>query len=416
MSTLVANAQPGLRALVVSALSVGALAATLGAAPALAADPHEVSQAVLDKYNPAKEAIGKRDFAGGLKLSKECLQAAKSAYEKFVCTSLMYSAAGNSGNYNEAIEAGESLLAMGDTPAATKLQIQKTLATMYPRVNKIDKAIAMIKTYTATSGPTQGDWAMLAQLYAGQRNCNDGMPALEKALAGGRQPDELQLNAMNFCANQAKNTAKRIAINEELLKRFPKKTSYAQLVNIYETDQKIDDTALAELLRFGFDHDWLDDEHDYVTLANFCLDVGAAAEAQRVLERGIQKKQIKSAGANEKNGRLLEQAKSTAANDKKTLEQADAEARAGKNGDSDVRLGVRYFAVQQYDKAVAALQRGLQPDRAARIKRPDDANMVLGMALMKLKKNAEASKAFAAAKADPRMAAVAKIWLNAAGG
>ena len=55
----------------------------------------------------------------------------------------------------------------------------------------------------------------------------------------------------------------------------------------------------------------------------------------------------------------------------------------------------------------------MQPERAARIKRPDDANMVLGIALLKLKKNADATKAFTAAKADPRMAGVAKIWLNA---
>ena len=69
--------------------------------------------------------------------------------------------------------------------------------------------------------------------------------------------------------------------------------------------------------------------------------------------------------------------------------------------------------MKQYDKAVEALSRGLSADRVARVKRPDDANMVLGMAYTQLKKTAEAAKAFNAAKADPRMAVAAKLWLGA---
>jgi hypothetical protein len=239
------------------------------------------------------------------------------------------------------------------------------------------------------------------------------MQALDKALAGGKAADEDQLKSESFCANKDKNTAKRIAVNEELLKRYPKKEYYAQLLNIYETaDPKTDPLAIQQLLRFGFDKDFLTDEADYVRLADAALDAGASAEAQRVLEKGLAKKAIKA--DNKKATSLLEQAKTRAADDKKTIEQADTEAKAGKNGENDVRLGYRYFGNGQNDKAIEAINRGLQADRAARIKRPDDAQMVLGIAYFKANKKAEAAKAFTAAKADPKMAGVAKIWLNAA--
>lgn len=414
MSMLVGIARPGLRAFAVAALSSGALLAGLASGPALA-DPPQVSQAVFDKYTPASDAYKRKEYGTALKLAKECSAAAKTAYEKQICLNLTYGAAGGAGNFQDAADAGAALLQLEGVPAATRLSVQKSLATIYPRINRVDLAIAMIKEVIRTTGGSPDDWKILANLYAAQRNCQEGMPALDKALAGGKLADEQQLNSRSFCANQAKNVDQRIAVNEELLKRFPKKSPYAQLVNIYETDRKVDDAALFALLRFGFDRDWLDDEHDYVTLANFCLDAGAAAEAQRVLEKGIQKKVVKSAGATEKNGRLLEQAKATAAADKKTIDQADAEAKAGKNGDADVKLGQRYFAMQQYYKAAEALARGLQPERAARVKRPDEANMLLGMALLKVKKNADAVKAFTAAKADPKMTGVARIWLNAAG-
>ena len=411
MITLVGNSRLAVRGHLVAASLAGAVAC-LAFAPAALADPPQVSKAVYDKYEPAMEAIKKHDNATALKLGKECLAAAKIGLEKQACLSVTLNAANGSGNYPEAIEAGEALVALEGVAPGTKLAIQKSLATIYPRVNKLDKAIAITKDYMKTTGGAPGDWALLANFYSAQKDCPNGMSALDKALAGGKQADEEQLKAQSFCANKDKNTAKRIAVNEELLKRFPKKEYYAQLLNIYENaEPKTDSLALQQLLRFGFDHDFLTEDSHYIKLADYGLDVGTTAEAQRVLEKGFAKKTLKS--GDKKATALLEQAKTRAAEDKKTIDQLDAEARAGKNGESDVKVGYRYFSVGQYDKAVEAIQRGLQAERSARLKRPDDANMVLGIALVRLKKNAEAAKAFTAAKADPRMASAAKVWLTA---
>ena len=112
----------------------------------------------------------------------------------------------------------------------------------------------------------------------------------------------------------------------------------------------------------------------------------------------------------EKAESLLKQAKDRAADDAKTLAQLDAESKAGKNGETDVKVGLRYFSMGQYDKAADALARALSADHVAKVRRPDEANLVLGIAYTKLKKKAEADKAFAAAKADPRMAVAAKMW------
>lgn len=412
MSTRVGRIGPAVGLLKGGLLAMALAAASVTFAPAARAEGPTVSKEVIDKYNPAKEAYQKHEYGPALKLAKEAQAAAKSAYEKQVTLSLVWAAAAGGQNWPEAIEAGEALVAMEGVPAATKLQTQKALATIYPRVNKIDKAIAITKDYMKVTGGTPADYALLSNFYSAQKDCPNGMAALEKALAGNKQADEEQLKAQSFCANKDKNTAKRIAVNEELLKRFPKKEYYAQLLNIYETaEPKTDALAVQELLRFGFERDYLTEDTDYVKLADAALDAGTTAEAQRILEKGISKKAIKA--SDKKAAGFLEQAKTRAIEDKKSAEQLDAEARAGKNGETDVKIGYRYFSFGQYDKAVEAIQRGLQPDRAARLKRPDDANMVLGIALLKLKKPAEAAKAFNAAKADAKMAGVARIWLTA---
>ena len=379
-------------------------------APAVMADPPQVSQAVFDHYTPASEAVKKGQYAAGLKEGKEALAAAKTSYEKEICLQVIFAAAANSKNYPEAIDAGEQLVAMPGLAAKSKLDIQKSLGQMYANTNKFDKAIAITKDYIRTTGGTAADWAMLANIYGAQQDCGNALPALDKALAG-KSADEGQLNIQSRCYYKAHDNVKRIAVNEELLKKYPKQSYFNQLSVIYQTDSKLEDLALLELLRFGFDRDYLTQETEYQKLADLALDVGTSAEAQRVLEKGIAKKLLKSTDT--KVARLLDQAKTRAVEDKKTLEQIDAEARAGKNGESDAKAADRYYSLQDYPKVVEAIQRGLLPDRVGKMKRPDNANMVLGIALLKLKKNADAAKAFTAAKADPRMAASARIWLNA---
>jgi hypothetical protein len=405
MSTLASVAGPlatRLRTIVLTSL---AIALTLPAGSAFA---QQTSQEFYDKFAPGQSAYQKHDFATALKHGKEAKAVAKSAYEKKAALTLIYGAAASSHSYQDAIDAAKDLLSTDGVSAAEKLNFHKSLAQMYGATSHFDLAINEYKEYLKGASGTPADYSALAQYYFANKDCPNSLSSIDKAL-GGKPADEDQLKIQMRCYFQSKSDDKLLAVSEDALRRFPKKDYYTQVLRVYQ-DKKIDDLAIAEMLRYGFDKDWLVDEADYTKLADRALDVGTTAEAQRVLERGIQKKQVKNA---DKAERLLKQAKDRAAEDVKTVAQADAEARAGKNGESDVRLGYRYYSMNQFEKAAEALQRGLSAERVARVKRPDDANMILGITLLKLKKKAEAEKAFNAAKADPRMAAAAKMWLGA---
>jgi tetratricopeptide (TPR) repeat protein len=406
MSTLAFAARPGLKQLCAAVLA-GLVVAL--AAPAARAETPQTSAEFFEKYNPGQQAYQKKDYATALKSATEARKVAKSPFEKQAALKLMMGSAVALRNYPEAIEAIEALIGTEGVPANEKLGYYKTLAQLQGATNHFDKAIYDYNEYLKSGAGTPADYAALAQYYFAAKDCPKSLQALDKALVGGRQPDEDQLKVQMNCYLQMKQDDKMQAAAEEALKRFPKKVYFTQVLRAMQ-EKKADDLALAEVLRLGFDRDWLEIEGDYVKLADVALDVGTTAEAQRVLEKGIQKKQVKNA---DKVERLLKQAKERAAEDAKNIGQMDAEARAGKNGEADVRLGYRYYSMGQFDKAVEALQRGLGPERMARVKRPDDANMVLGISYIKLKKKPEADKAFNAAKADARMATAAKVWLNA---
>lgn len=404
MSTLAFAVRP-----VLQRLCAGTLVALVVAVAAPGrADAQQTSAEFFEKFNPAQQAYQKKDFGTALKAGKDARTAAKSPFEKKVSLTLIYGAAASLRNYPEAIEALEELERTEGVPANEKLGYHKVLGQMYGQVNKFDRAILETNEYIRGSGGQPADYAALAQYYFAAKNCPQSLQALDKALAGGKQADEDQLKVQMNCYTQAHQGEKVQAVAEEALKRYPKKIYYTQVLRAL-WERKIDDMALAEVLRLGYEHDWLEDESDYVKLADLALDVGTTGEAQRVLERGISKKIVKNA---DKVERLLKQAKDRATEDAKTVGQLDAESRAGKNGETDVHLGFRYYSMGQFDKAAEALTRGLSAERVARVKRTDDANMMLGIVYRKLKKSAEAEKAFNTAKADARMAPAAKLWLN----
>ena len=403
MSTLAFSVPRHPRGLLVAACLALALAAGTPAARA-----ETTSAEFSEKYNAGATAFKARDYAKAMQAAKDARAVAKTSFEKTAALKLLVAASGGSGKYADEAEALEALLATEGVSAQEKLQFHKTLSQAYGQLNKVDKALAEMKEYMKGSGGSAADWDALAILYFGARDCKNGLDALDKALPGGKEANESQLKSRDNCYFQMKDQSKLLAVAEELLRRFPRKDWYNQVLAIYQ-DRKMDDLAQLEMLRFGFDHDYLEVESDYLKLADRALDVGTTAEAQKVLEKGASRKVIKN---KEKSDKLLEQAKTRAVEDAKTVTQLDAEAHAGKNGDTDVKLGLRYFSMGQYDKAVDALQRGLSPERVARVKRPDDANMVLGISYNRLNKKPEAAKAFTAAKADPRMAAAAKIWLG----
>ena len=406
MSTPAFAARPGLTHLCAAVLT-GLVVAL--ATPAARADTPQASAEFFEKYNPGQQAYQKKDYAAALKASKEARAVAKSSFEKQAALKLMMGSAVALRNYPEAIEAIEALETTDGVPTAEKLSYYKTLAQLQGATNHFDKAIFDYQEYLKSGNGTPADYAALAQYYFAAKDCPKSLQALDRALAGGKSPDEDQLKVQMNCYLQAHQDDKMQAAAEDALKRFPKKVYFTQVLRAQQ-EKKADDLSIAEILRLGFEHDWLEAEGDYVKLADVALDVGTTAEAQRVLDKGIQKKQVKNA---DKVERLLKQAKERAAEDAKNVGQLDAGARAGKNGEADVRLGYKYYSMNQYDKAVEALQRGLGPERVARVKRPDDASMILGITFLKLKKKPDADKAFNFAKADPRMAVAARVWLNA---
>ena len=89
--------------------------------------------------------------------------------------------------------------------------------------------------------------------------------------------------------------------------------------------------------------------------------------------------------------------------------QADTptQSAATPNGEKDVALGLTLMSYEQYPQAVDVLTRGL---KEGGVQNPPNAQLLLGIALLKSGNKDGAMKAFHAVKGDPKFEHLANLW------
>jgi tetratricopeptide (TPR) repeat protein len=368
----------------------------------------KLSNNVIKSLKPAQDAIQAGNHDEGIALAEKALSEAKTPYDQEM--SLRIKMAAHAGKKDFAGYAGtvEKLLELNPesiTPDERE-RFYKQLAQIHYQ-NKDYPKVQQWASKWAESGGGAEAYEILAASYLIQKDCTNGIGWLEKSIEG-KEPNEQQLRQLNFCYFQNGDKAKRAATMEQLATKYPKRDYFIDLMNMYQ-DENADNRAMINFYRLGLERDWLARESEFLEYADMALEAGAPAEAQAAYEAGVKKGAITGG---ERANRIKTQSRQLTAEDKKTIAALDKEARAGKNGEADVKVGLAYLGLGEYQKAVEATRRGLQPDRIGRVRRVDDAWMQLGIAYTELGNTAEAAKAFQEAAKDQRMAKAADLWLK----
>ncbi len=110
----------------------------------------------------------------------------------------------------------------------------------------------------------------------------------------------------------------------------------------------------------------------------------------------------------DRNTRLLETVKKTAATDQASLPKIEKEADASPSGAKDVGVGLAYLGYGQYDKAADFIAKGIAKGG---VKNDAEAHLLLGIAQLKGGHKDEAVKSFKAVKGDPVLEKLAYLWV-----
>jgi tetratricopeptide (TPR) repeat protein len=231
---------------------------------------------------------------------------------------------------------------------------------------------------------------------------------VDAEIKAGKTPKERSLKTIMATCVAMKDQACVTRSFERLVSYYPKGDYWANLLNslFSEDDYKPDEPRL-QLYRLAFDVNVLKNPADFTEMAQLDMDQGAAGEAVRVLQKGIDANVFTEQRDKDKNARLLAAAQKRAAADQAALPQIASQAAGEPSGPKAVGQGVILLSYQQYPQAIDALNRGL---KIGGLQSAASAQILLGIAQLKSGNKDAAVKTFRAVKGDPKFERLANLW------
>ena len=404
--------------ILMAALAAAGLTSVTGAllvpAAAVAAEAKEAKKEapklgakVGKPLRTAQEAITAKNWeAATVALAEAAAVEPKTPYEAFMVDELGWYTKVQMKDYAGAVDSLRRAVESGFVPEADVPRRYKALAQLSYELKDYPKAVEYGKKSLELAPAGSADVAMivahalyLSDDFAGARTFVNA----QVASATAKPEEQLLLIGLrsNYELNDRPGTMRAL---ETLIRNYPAQKYWTDLLNnqLYETKT---DRDLRVLYRLMNDTNVLSKPEEYSEMGTTLMTGGFPTEAQHVLERGLAANVFKGDMLTRAQGDLT-RAKAAAEADRKELPGADAALAAAKTGNEMVAMGKLFFSVGEYAKAADAFRKGLAKGG---VTDGDDANALLGIALSRADKGAEAIEAFDKVR-DPKLGEVGKLW------
>ncbi len=406
-------------------VTVTVVAAVLGAAvlmtatPALAAGKNTNSEKVAKLLVPAQEALKNKQYAAALaKIHEAAALPDKTEFDKYTIAEFGCNANIGAANYADAAKDCETRIDSSFMPQGDVPQLTRALLALNFQVKNYDKAIDFGQRAIKGGFATDDNKNLVAQAYYLKGNYKDALKTeqalVDQELKAGQTPKEDQLKLVLSSCVKIEDKDCQTHTMERLVTYYPKPDYWAQLLFTLRHQTSNNDTNTLQTYRLMFDVDVLKEAGDYNEMAQLAVDAGSPGEAQKVLEKGFEKGVFTEPRIKDRNTRLLETVKKSAATDQAALPKLEKDADAAPTGVKSAAAGLAEFGYGQYDKAADYLAKAISKGGLS-----NEANtrLLCGIAQYKAGKKDEAIKSFKAVKGDPSLEQLASLWVvHARGG
>lgn len=381
------------------------------AGPALAQD--KIGAKVGKPMKAAQEAIQKKQWDQALvKIQEADAVASKTPFEQYQINEFKGYVLLQQRKYPEVAKIYEQNLGSGKLPADQVNDRLKSLVQLNTAIKNYPKVVEFGDRWIKAGGQDIDTRVLVAQAHYLQKDYKGAIATMQAAIKSAEQSggkvDENWLQLVRSSQQNLGDSAGASATLEKLVQLYPKAEYWDYLLST-RMRQKNADRVQLNLLRLARQVGVLKQADEYVEMTEMLLEAGLPGEARAVMEAGYQAKAFETTDKTrtDRYKRRLDEAKAAATKDEKSLPTIERDAQKSPTGQGDVALGLAYGSFGQYDKAAAALSRGIQKGG---VRDPDQAQLMLGIASLNLKNKADAIKAFSQVKGDPAMADVARLW------
>ncbi len=369
-----------------------------------------MSQKVYKKLQEAQEQVELKNYIGAHLALKKLREIKRlSSYEKAQAWNYTAYTYYLQEKYEDAINAYDEVLKEEDLPPALVQSVLKTKSQLYFVVADYESALVSIKQLMEVVGEANADLELLlGQAYFQLQDFDNALQPISNTInmykEQGKYPKENWLLILRVIHYELEDYKKMVEVLKELIQLYPKDSYMMTLAAAYsqlgETKKQL---AIMEVL---YEKGYLKEPRQVINLANLFLLHGLPYKAAKVLEKEIEAERVEQ---NEKNLRLLSQAWQQARYDKKAIPPLKKAASLSDEGELYIRLAQLYINTGEWDKSAAALRKGISKGQ---LKRPDKAQVMLGMSLFNQKKFKSARSAFQLASNDKRSKSVAEQWIT----
>jgi len=391
--------------------SFGLLALSVAAMLQFSSVAHaeKVSPAVAKTLQAAQNASKARKWAECLSnLRAADATAGKTAYDSFIINELTAFCALSSNDVATATRAYEANLA---SPFAADKIAQRTrdLAKIYFNARDYKKTVEVGRDAITKGYGDQDTYLVVAQSYYQMNDFRNAREFVGNWIKDqekrGQRPRENSIQIYVTSCMRLKDEACTAAGFEKLVTYYPNPAGWANLMQSPFASRN--EAAAFNAYRLATEVGAMRTGDDYTEMAQRALEKGLPGEALSTLEAAFARKVFTDKRDIDRNTRLLNTTKERAAADRAGLAKQDRDAAAGKSADADLRAGQAFMSYGQYPQAITAIRRGIAKNNATD---PAEAQLVLGIALLKSGNKAEAGKVLRAIKGDAELQRVAKLW------
>ena len=334
----------------------------------------------------------------------------RNAYENYIIERLRGAAASLAGEADTAAKAFDAVLASGRVTGADKLKIIEAVAGGYYRSKNYMKTAEWCARYFKEGG-AEGNMRLLwvqSMYFAGDldgaaREMLVDFQLLEKA---GKQPPEDRLQLLASIYQRKKDPAGYAATVEKLLRFYPKKDYWAEAIYRVSTRPGFPDRLSMDVARLKMATGNLRTANEYFEYAQMSLTAGFSFEAHRFIEQGFAEKLLGNGEEADRHRRLKALVSKSVEEDRKSLTGIKQEAAAGKDGNAMVNVGYSLVLAGESAEGLRLMEKGLA---VKGIKRPEDAKLLYGAALVFAGQKEKARNAFSAVQGDGT-GELARLW------
>ncbi len=379
---------------------------------AKAAETQKVSSKVGKPLKQARELMDAKKWKEALAKTKEAAAIeGKNPTEDAIINEMLAFCMVNLKDYAGAVAVYETMLAAGQFKKEDEPKRILTMSQIYFALKNYPKSIELGERYLKLANSDLEVTRQVSQAYYLQNNFvkagEYAQRLIDSAKKQGKPVEEDWLQLLMSCQHKQNKKVEVVATLEQLLASFPSEKYWSDMFTYLLQGSSFSDRQNIIYLHLIKQANMLQPD-EYVELAELSLAVANPGDAKAILEEGFAKGLLGKNQSKDRDLKLLNMARTQAAEDLKLLPSIEKEASAKPTGDALVKVGEAWLGHGQYENAIAALSKGLAKGG---IKIQDETNINIGIAYLGLNKPAEAIKAFNAVSASSPLALMSRLWV-----